>query len=294
MKVAVNESNTKEVSGGWTLFNLFNPQKGGINFEKEWGISSGNDVEFDDAESKIIPIFNGSPRLLLFISILFANSISGYPAMVPITNASLRYHFIARPDIRDACNFWKENILVGPGSVVPGISLISIRTVEICQPEVITLSKIKLKMSPSLLEFESDLLEKILIQHSQTFPDSILADENGNLVSPTIVERRLHIGCHNTYSFTHPPAIISLHASFSSLSQQGEELDSYLSFAGNVGLEHFNRAPNISLLLMVEYKVSLTVRPPADGANSTLFSRIFDAKDVALRDDERKDRKSVV
>lgn len=207
-----------------------------------------------------VPIFNGSPRLLPFVSVLFLDSVSGYPAMTPLASASMRYHLIARPDVRPASFLWKENIFIGPGLNIPGVESISTSGVSILDTYFSRLSKIRIAMHPSVPKFEQVLLDRIMYHHAQTYPESILTNLNGDLNPPVIMERRLHLGYHNTFTFIHPPHIINIQHIIND-----PLLDTTLQFLGNIELDKYMpNQENVSLVFMIEYKVSLTVNAPKD------------------------------
>ena len=90
--------------------------------EKEWGDSAGESSDGEDEDSKTIPVFTGTPRLLLFNCSLIKGQNTTYPVMQAITNATFSYHLIARPDIRSVCYFWEQNAFIGPDDKIPGIT----------------------------------------------------------------------------------------------------------------------------------------------------------------------------
>jgi hypothetical protein len=210
---------------------------------------------------------------LPFVSKFFVESVSGYPSMVPISNSALKYYFIARPDIRPVCFLWKENSFIGFGETIPGIDLISIKTVQACEYTFSRISNIRVQMLPSLLTFEQVLLDRMAYNHAKQFPESKITENDAKLNPPVILERRLHLGYHNTFTFLHPPTIINLQTSFDENGVGNE-----LHFLGNIQLEkYFPNINEISLIFMIEYKVSLTVRASTQNSNWHPF-KMFDSK----------------
>ncbi|KAI8910264.1 hypothetical protein EDD86DRAFT_204939 [Gorgonomyces haynaldii] len=262
----VFKTDKQSVSGGWTLLHLFNHQRGGLHLERTW---EEEGEEQADTEPKIAPLFSGTPRILPFVSSLFIGAATGYPGLTPIQGASLRFHLLARPDVRPQCFLWKENILVGPGTQIPGVLDISIKGIDYIPGKQVKISQIGVNVTPSVGKFESLLLDRIANHHFEQFPDSMTPDEQGQLPQPTVTERRLHFGFHNGFCFLAPPVIVNLNP------EQDEDGNaSILSFLGNVDLERFIDDPNVAIVFMVEYKVILTVNVPKE--KKTAFSKIVD------------------
>jgi hypothetical protein len=183
--------------------------------------------------------------------------------MVPISNAGLKYFIIARPDIRPVCFLWKENSFIGFGETIPGINSISIKTVQSSEYTFSRISNIRVSIHPSLLKFEQVLLDRIAYNHAKHFPDSQLTEKDSQLSPPVILERRLHLAYHNTFTFLHQPTIINLQTSFD---ENG--IGNELQFLGNIQLEkYFPNTNEISLIFMIEYKVSLSVKASSEIAN---------------------------
>lgn len=189
---------------------------------------------------------------------MFVESLSGYPSLTPISNASLKYHLVARPDIKPVCFLWKENIFIGPGSQIPGINSISTQTIEMKEYRQSRISSINVSISPSLSKFEQVLLDKISYNHVINFPESVISDMNVLTNPPMILERRLHLGYHNSYTFLHQPIIVNLNT---------DNESSDLQFKGNIELDkYFPNHPDIHIVFMIEFKVSLNVNIPKDSS----------------------------
>jgi nephrocystin-4 len=220
----------------------------------------GLDLKFDDHDraddSKSLPLFLGSPRILPLVATTLFESITGYPGLHPIQGASLKCYLIPRPDIRSKSQFWRENTFIGVNDVVPGISRIGIRSIEVAPVNKITLSRIAIQIPPSLSEFEEKLAECIRDSFFNENLDLVTFDPEGNLSVPTVLERRLHIGFHNSFDFIHPPTIVTLQEA-----PDDEHIENGLQFLGNIKLDNFFADdPTVSLVAMIEYKVQIKIR----------------------------------
>ncbi|KAI9340885.1 hypothetical protein BDR26DRAFT_342199 [Obelidium mucronatum] len=240
------------VSAGWTYFHLFDPDRNGIDLNKAWEyeeIYPRNMTEFST------PIFHGSPRILLFVAPILMEFTVGYPSLAPIPGSSFTYEFSTRPDFRQLCYLWRENIWIGEGSDVPGLDFPVSSEIAAIPDSIAVVSKIRISVFPSLSKFEDALLTEAALKHYQSFPESMTPDENGNLPVPDIIERRIHIGLHNTQTFLSPPTITTLKPVYSEyVGGDGFEF----VFNGNVELEKYVAGnPGIAIVFVVEYKIML-------------------------------------
>jgi hypothetical protein len=79
-------------SGGWLSMYFFNLQRGGLNLSQTEG-------EDKVENSKTIPLFVGSPKILPFIaSSMF--EVAGFPGLNPLPGSLIQYF----PCAVDACN----------------------------------------------------------------------------------------------------------------------------------------------------------------------------------------------
>lgn len=114
-------------------------------------------------------------------------------------------------------------------------------------------------------------LDRLMAVQMESFPESISPDDNGNMIPPVILERRLHLGFHNNHTFLEAPVIINLQPVISE-----KELESYLAFRGNIQIEKdFSNNPLIELVFMIEYKVQITINSPAEVKSNSLISTII-------------------
>ncbi|KAJ3031857.1 UNVERIFIED_CONTAM: Nephrocystin-4 [Siphonaria sp. JEL0065] len=240
------------ISAGWTYFHLFDPDRNGIDLEKAWEYEEIYPRNLTELNT---PIFHGSPRILLFVAPILMEFTVGYPSLAPIPGASFTYEFSTRPDFRQLCYLWRENIWIGEGSDVPGLVFPVHSEIAAIEDSVAVVSKIRISVFPSLSKFEDALLSEAALKHYQSFPDSMTPDENGNLPVPDIIERRIHIGIHNTQTFLSPPIITTLKPVYSEyVGGDGFEF----VFNGNVELEKYvARNPGIAIVFVVEYKIML-------------------------------------
>ncbi|KAI8617651.1 hypothetical protein BC830DRAFT_83661 [Chytriomyces sp. MP71] len=238
------------ISAGWTYFHVFDGERGGIDIDRAWEYEEV--YPYDETES-CTPIFHGSPRILMFVAPLLMEYAVGYPSLAPIAGASFRFEFSTRPALRQLAYLWRENSWIGHGSDVPGLQFFS--SSEMCAVEdtVAVVSKIHISVFPSLSKFELALLSEAALKHFQAFPESMTPDENGNLPLPEIIERRIHIGLHNTQTFLTAPNIITLKPVYSDyVGGDGFEF----VFNGNIELEKYvAKNPGMAIVFVVEYKI---------------------------------------
>jgi nephrocystin-4 len=224
----------------------------------------GLDLKFEDNErsddSKSLPLFQGNPRILPLIATTLFESITGYPGLHAIQGASLKCYLIPRPDIRSKSQFWRENTFIGTNDIVPGISKIGIRSIDVAPVNKLTISKIAVQIPPSLSEFEEKLAECVRDSFFNENLELVTFDPEGNLSVPTVLERRLHIGFHNSFDFIHPPAIVTLQEA-----SDDEHIENGLQFLGNIKLDNFfANDPSVSLVAMIECKVQIKIRGKAE------------------------------
>ncbi|KAK5666070.1 hypothetical protein QVD99_007683 [Batrachochytrium dendrobatidis] len=269
-----NNLDQEGVSAGWTLIYPFNPQRNGLNVSKAWrhscdvddkyhdhfdSSSDSDNSDIGDQRPKVAQIFRGSPRVLPFIYSQLCSAVSGHAGLFPLLNAVITYRLLTRPDLQPACHLWKENVFIAPGDEVPGIETISIRGISMHSIDTARISRIGITVYPSIEQYESKLLDCISRVHYDNDPESLTPDENGILPSPVILERRLHIGFHNTFTFIRQPTVVTLkplvHSDFK---------NEQLIFMGTVELDNFvPDDPSVAVIFLMEYKVLLTVNAPA-------------------------------
>ena len=80
---------------------LFNPKRGGLDLLQVEG-------EEKIEDSKTIPLFGGSPRILPFVASALFEAAAGFPGMNALPGSSIQYYFLARPDIKKKNMVWKE------------------------------------------------------------------------------------------------------------------------------------------------------------------------------------------
>lgn len=114
---------------------LFNPKRGGLNLLQVEG-------EEKIEESKTIPLFGGSPRILPFVASALFEAAAGFPGMNPLPGSSIQYYLLARPDIKKKNMVWKENCFIGPGDDVPGIFKLNLRGIQLNRTDNFLLSQV--------------------------------------------------------------------------------------------------------------------------------------------------------
>ncbi|KAI8901135.1 hypothetical protein BC833DRAFT_579101 [Globomyces pollinis-pini] len=247
----VHNSNPQfQLSSGWSIMYLFNSKRGGIDLETK------EDNKLQTEDLKIVPMFTGSPRTLMFISSTLADAITGYPGMTTLPGTALRYYLIPRHDIKAKHCVWKENSFIGVDDTIPGLKKIGIRGLELAGSHKILISNIKLSVPLSIEEYDQNFLEQYRDAYFENHLESVYLDDNHNLPSPNILERRLHVGFHNGYEFLSPPIIISL-------SNDDDAIQEF-QFPGDVSLDYYQTESNVSLVFMFEYKISINVNAPEE------------------------------
>jgi hypothetical protein len=155
-------------------------------------------------------LFSGTPRILPFIADALVNSHSGYPGLSLLAGGAVRYFLISRPDIKSKALIWQENSFIGPQDPVPGLKQINLRMLETVPGQKLVLSRIKLQLPIHFDTFELKLLEQVRDIFFESNPEELTVGKDGNVEMPTILERRLHIGCHNSHQFLGDPLVINL------------------------------------------------------------------------------------
>ncbi|KAJ3416505.1 Nephrocystin-4 [Chytridiales sp. JEL 0842] len=249
------------ISAGWTFFHMFDHNRSGLDLEKAWEYERPMRYWLGEEHTKTVPIFAGSPRAMVFIAPLLLERAAGYPGLLQIPGANFTFHFCPRPDLRNMCFLWRENVWVSKGMDVPGLEFVE--EIEDDEGDVLpaemstaTVSKAHISLYPSISKFEENLLAQISLSHLASYPDSLPLDPVTRTPPlPEILERRIHIGLHNTHTFLFPPITTTLQPIHSEhVGGDGFEL----VFNGNVELEKYVREnPGYAVVFVVEYKVLL-------------------------------------
>ncbi|KAL2917974.1 hypothetical protein HK105_202388 [Polyrhizophydium stewartii] len=230
-----------------------------------------DDIGDQQTKLRVAPVFAGSPRALLFLHAHHIAAPSGYPGLSPLGGSAVTFRLLARPDLASVCHLWPENSFVGSGDSVPGIDAISLRTIRPHPVELGRLSRIAIAVYPSIEKYEFWLLDRIAKVHFENHPGSLTPDNLGNLPHPVILERRLHVGFHNTRTFLGQPTIVTLKPRSRSDPDEGR-----LVFKGTVELDNYvpYDPAMVALVAVMEYKVVLTVNVPVVRKRSGLAGLI--------------------
>ncbi|KAI8833131.1 hypothetical protein BJ741DRAFT_666768 [Chytriomyces cf. hyalinus JEL632] len=244
------------ISAGWTFFHLFDADRNGIDIERAWEYEEV--FPYEETESST-PIFHGSPRILMFIAPLLMEYGVGYPSLAPIPGARFKFEFSTRPAFRQLAYLWRENTWIGQGNDVPGLRFFSAQEMGALEDSVAVVSKIRISVFPSLSVFETALLSDAALKYYQAFPDSMTPDSTGALPLPEIIERRIHIGIHNTHTFLTAPTITTLKPVYSEyVGGDGFEF----VFNGNVELDKYVAGEDgLAVVFVVEYKIMIMTNP---------------------------------
>ncbi|KAI8907431.1 hypothetical protein DFJ77DRAFT_543556 [Powellomyces hirtus] len=241
------------VSGGWTFFRPFTR-----NF-----VHAGRDEDEDDQydDNVVVPLYVGTPRVLPLLSTRHSPGSSAQPdlpSLTTIPGASITYSFRSRRDIRAACALWKPNVMVGRADYVPGLRIGKRGKVRARGIEAVV-SEIQVRFPLAVEEYAQALLASVHMAHKQHHPppkrqNSLTRSLSRSrppapLAPPQILERRLHIGLHNSHTFLHDPVIINLDAS--------DEDDAVCCVRGALQLERFVVDPWVAVVVAVEYRVRI-------------------------------------
>ncbi|KAI9330273.1 hypothetical protein DFJ73DRAFT_631038 [Zopfochytrium polystomum] len=270
------------LSAGWSYFHMFDNSRNGLDLDIAWdsddpypyGLIEENiksHIPLLNLLSNSVPVFTGSPRVLPFVAPLLLSSETTYPGLVSIAGSSFLFHFSTRPDLRQCCYLWRENAFVGSHDDVPGL-IVQPSDIVFTEPnETATVSKIRVSVFPSVTKFEEMLLNELAVAHQKQFPGSIKYNDDGTIHLPEVIERRVHIGLHNTQTFLLPPFTMTLLPVYSDASHEdGFEM----SFMGNIELQRYFRNPGLALVFIVEYKVLILTEP--ETAKKSGFSAFMD------------------
>ncbi|KAJ1557949.1 hypothetical protein HK096_004410, partial [Nowakowskiella sp. JEL0078] len=218
-------------------------------------------------------------------------AIPGFPALNAMPGCTFTCTFIPRPDMpNSAFSLWNENFFLGINvyaHLARAVINIDEKRLRVLPTRKIYVSQVKLGLYPTIEDFESCLLIACAYELRRSNPDWHLlphpANQSNKTLSPNIaiIERRLHIGLHNTHVFVSPPIITNLQKfqetsnedakshrksrassrrSSRSICEDKWFVDE-LRFPGRleipqVPLEYDN---NIALVFMVEYKLQMTI-----------------------------------
>ncbi|KND02206.1 uncharacterized protein SPPG_02691 [Spizellomyces punctatus DAOM BR117] len=236
----------ESIGGGWTFFHCFDPERGGLSLSEVWDVADDTS-ETDDTH--IIPIYTGTPRILPFLS-----SVDTPPTL---PGAALTFAFTPRSDLRGVAHLWKENVFVGEGDRVPGVKMREGR-VRGVRMNTGFVSEIRVYFHPTLHQYDAELLHALT--HMPTLHPHLHPTHK-----PTILERRLHIGFHNTHTFLNPTT--------APLETPDNDTGLELVYTGTLGLQYLHD-PRVALVVGVEYKVFVpTVKEPPGFLERVLLGR---------------------
>ena len=144
------------------------------------------------------------------MSALFENSqiLQSLATLAP--GANLSYYVIPRPELESLTDFWKPDTFIGTNDVIPGLGSVNVKTLTSQTPATVNISRITISIAPELNSFEEILLANVRDSFFEDYPELITFDIDGNPSSPTVVERRLQFGFHNTFGFIGAPTIVTL------------------------------------------------------------------------------------
>jgi hypothetical protein len=130
--------------------------------------------------------------------------------LTPLPGASISYYILARHDLKKLTNFWEMDTFIGTGDLIPGLESITVKKIVPTTAPKVSISDISINAVPDIIAFEEKLLETVRDVFFEEYPETTTIDVDGNLLTPVILERRLHFGFHNAESFIGKPSIVSL------------------------------------------------------------------------------------
>lgn len=152
-----------------------------------------------------IPLYSGTPRALLLPSFQDAELNKH---MAVLDGVQILCSFQAHPALLPVLHLLPQNVLVSGHTNIPGVLQTSDSTDWLRKPRVqksvsCLLDRLVLFLSPSLEQFEQDLLQMLRAdchntQRTQEGP------------SLAVQERRLHVGVHNGWTFVEEPQVLVL------------------------------------------------------------------------------------
>ncbi|KAJ3118181.1 Nephrocystin-4 [Phlyctochytrium bullatum] len=217
----------------------------------------GESLDFDSGDS--LPIYLGSPRALLFIGSFLKENLGGYPILVPIPTANITFAFGPRPDLRLVTMLWQENVWISAEDELPGRKQFDMDEdgMVLYRGLKARLSNIIVSVFPSVRKFEEIALNEYVEKFNDTFPETLAKLPDGRLAPAEIVERRLHVGFHNTQVFLSPPVVITLQPTYDDLIG-GDAF--HLTFNGGIDLDKYlPDDPGIAVVFVMDYRVALKV-----------------------------------
>ena len=179
------------ISGGWSICQVYTSESDKL---------------------KQSPIYSGTPRVLPIIANLLGSRPASFiSSLVPSAPSSLvNYYVLERPELYETTEFWKADTFIGSNDVIPGLSTISVKAIETFPVFKVLLSSISITTIFDLNLFEEQLLFDIRDSFLDEYPQLIEFDGDPSQFTPTVKDRRLHFGFHNSYEFISAPTSVTL------------------------------------------------------------------------------------
>ncbi|KAJ3087899.1 Nephrocystin-4, partial [Quaeritorhiza haematococci] len=157
------------------------------------------------------------------------------------------------------CHLWPENVWIGFGDNVPGLRLLK-SVPKAKRMKTATISKIQISVYPTIQRYEQEMLLDVVRAH---IASSVLKPKKhhlpNHLALPTILERRIHLGFHNTFTFLDKPITTTLSPVYD------DDLEDGFNLVFNGHLELSKYVPEergIALVAVLEYKLCITMPEP--------------------------------
>ncbi|KAJ3219266.1 Nephrocystin-4 [Dinochytrium kinnereticum] len=252
--------------------------RGGLDPFSTWSIVDSNpQAQYSPSiyDKSTFPIYIGSPRALMFIGPFLKENLTGYPILLPIPGASVTFTFAPRPDLRVVTMLWQENLWISAEDDIPGVGNfdVNVNGTISCRSFKTKLCKINVSVYPSVRRFEELALAEYVEAFNNAFPDTLAKLSNGTIAPAEIVERRLHIGYHNTQVFLSPPSMVTLQPAYND-DLGGDAF--HLVFNGNIELDKYLPGdPGIAVVCVMDFRIALKVNQEV-AKKTSMFTAIME------------------
>ncbi|TSN76506.1 Nephrocystin-4 [Bagarius yarrelli] len=207
-----------------------------------------------------LTLFHGTPRALLHPTL--RDPLQMNAVLSAIEGTQLLYSLQPHPALNPIMHLLPPNIMVSGHELIPGVLPPTDGTGDALQkprlmPEFpCVLERVCVSLAPSVQAFETDLLERLNSDQSNT-------STGPEVRSLVVQERRLHVGVHNGLGWVDGPQVMVLEPRGGSST---ETHSSVLMLRGNVEVR-MSRHPAFSLLFQLEYVFSVPLA--GDGKTSS-------------------------
>ncbi|XP_005404169.1 PREDICTED: nephrocystin-4 isoform X3 [Chinchilla lanigera] len=217
--------------------------------------SSRPDSPTSPSQDRRLKLYHGTPRALLHP--LLQDPIEQNKHMTLIENCSLHYTLRPHPALEPAFHLLPENLLVSGLQPIPGLLPAhgdvgdALRKPRLQKTSTWHLDDIFFTLYPSLEKFEEELLGLLADDHC---PEGGGPLDCGSL---EVLERRLHVGVHNSLGFVQRPQVVVL------VPEMDVALTRSASFSRKVSCSSRTSPGNQALVLRSRLRLPEMVSHPA-------------------------------